>query len=121
LLNERQLETLERQKRAESHGSRLGRPWNLFHRSRVFAAAGIASMTWYRKFPTIFYLNDGRAIATLANARDLLLGLPEIQQANIHWRDAGALLIQAAYRHRQAEIADAHAQFSTALKAEGLM
>jgi hypothetical protein len=76
-------------------------------------------MTWHRRLPKPLYLNDGRTIATLAHARDFMLGLPELQQTNAHWREAGALLMEAAYRHRQAEIADAHAQLSRAAEAEG--
>jgi hypothetical protein len=38
-----------------------------------------------------------------------------------HWSRAGDLLLEAAYRGRKATIADAGAQLSLALKADGLM
>ena len=78
-------------------------------------------MTWYRKFPKTFYLNDGRSIATLAHARDLMLSLPQTQQATIHWLEAGEVLVEAAYRNKMAALSDVALGFSTALEAEGLI
>jgi hypothetical protein len=78
-------------------------------------------MTWHRKLPKTFYLNDGRSIATLAHARDLLLALPARRQDNPHWVSASELLLQGAYRGRTDKIADVHAEISRALKAEGLL
>jgi hypothetical protein len=78
-------------------------------------------MTWHRKLPQTFYLNDGRSVATLAHARDLLLALPAPRQDDHHWVLAGGLLLQGAYRGRRNNVADVHAEISRALKAEGLL
>jgi hypothetical protein len=75
-------------------------------------------MTWSRRLPKPLYLNDGRTIATLAEARDDMLALP---QTNPHWRPAAELLMQAAYRGRLDPIQDAGTQLSRALKADGLI
>ena len=78
-------------------------------------------MTWSRRLPQPFYLNDGRTIATLAQARDAMLALSRLDQTNPHWRRAAELLMEAAYRSRQDPIVDAGAELSRALKADGLM
>lgn len=78
-------------------------------------------MTWSRRLPTPLYLNDGRTIATLAEARDAMLPLSRRDQTNPHWTRAAELLMEAAYRSRQEPIADAGAQLSLALKADGLI
>jgi hypothetical protein len=78
-------------------------------------------MTWHRKLPKTLYLNDGRTVATLAQARDVMLALPQLHQTNTHWQDAAALLLQAAYRGRLAPISDAEAQLSQALAVEGMI
>ena len=78
-------------------------------------------MTWSRRLPQPVRLNDGRTIATLAQARDLMLTLAEQRQTNPHWRDAAELLMKAAYRGRQDPIHDAGAQLSRALRADGLI
>lgn len=78
-------------------------------------------MTWSRRLPQPLRLNDGRTIATLAQARDLMLALAEERETNPHWREAAELLIKAAYRGRQASIQDAGAQLSRALHADGLI
>jgi hypothetical protein len=78
-------------------------------------------MTWHRKLPKTLYLNDGRTVATLAQARDVMLALPQLHQTNTHWQDAAALLLQAAYRGRLAPISDAEAQLSQALTVEGMI
>lgn len=79
------------------------------------------SMTWDRKLPKPLYLNDGRTVATLGQARDVMLALPQLRQANSHWQDAAELLLQAAYRGRLVPILDAEAQLSQALAAEGMI
>ena len=78
-------------------------------------------MTWHRRFPKPLYLNDGRTVATLAQARDVVLGLPELHQSNPHWQDAAEILLKAAYRGRQDPIFDARKQLSRALEADGLI
>jgi hypothetical protein len=78
-------------------------------------------MAWTRKLPISLYLNDGRTLTTLAQARDLLLDLPQLDQATPHWQSAGELLLQAAYRGRQTPIIDVSKQFSRALHMDGLL
>ena len=78
-------------------------------------------MTWTRRLPTSLHLNDGRTLTTLAQARDLLLDLPQLDQANPHWQSAGELLLQGAYRGRQTPILDVSKQFSRALHIDGLL
>jgi hypothetical protein len=78
-------------------------------------------MTWSRTLPKRLYLNDGRTLATLAQARDALLALPELHQTDQHWRQAAELLSEASNRGRQDPILDVGAQLSRVLEAEGLM
>ena len=60
------------------------------------AASEGALMAWTRKLPAPINLKDGRTIATLADARDVMLSLPGIDQRSEHWLYAGALLPEAA-------------------------
>jgi hypothetical protein len=78
-------------------------------------------MAWTRKLPKSLHLTDGRTLTTLAQARDMLLELPERDQAHPHWMSAGELLLQAAYRGRKTPIVDASAEFSRALRRHGLI
>ena len=78
-------------------------------------------MTWSRKFPRPLYLSDGRAIDTLAAARDFVLELPPPRQSREHWRQAAETLLKAAYRSRQAPIGDASTQIARALETDGLL
>jgi hypothetical protein len=78
-------------------------------------------MPWSRRFQKPLYLNDGRTIATLAEARDIMLALSRLEQTNPYWARAAELLLQAAYRSRKDPILDAGAQLSLALKADGLI
>jgi hypothetical protein len=66
-------------------------------------------------------LNDGRTVATLADARELMLTLPERHQRNAHWQYAGELLLKAADYGEKYAVMDARAQLTRALKAEGLL
>ena len=78
-------------------------------------------MPWSRRFQQPLYLNDGRTIATLAEARDVMLALSRLDQTNPHWARAAELLMEAAYRGRKDPILDAGAELSLALKADGLI
>lgn len=73
------------------------------------------------KTPKPVMLNDGRAVATLADARELMLALPERHQRNAYWQYAGELLLKAADRGEKYAVMDAWAQLTRALKAEGLI
>jgi len=78
-------------------------------------------MTWSRKLPKPLYLNDGRTLATLAQARDAVLALPRLHQIDPQWRHAVELLLDASNRDRQDPILDVGMQLSRALEAEGLI
>jgi hypothetical protein len=76
-------------------------------------------MPWTRKFPKPIKLKDGRKIATLGQARELMLALPERHQSRPFWQYAAELLIEAA--EHNGDVDDAAAQLSRALAAEGLL
>ena len=76
-------------------------------------------MGWHRKFLKVYYLNDGRTVATGIHPRDHSW-LAEAQQATPHWRQVGTTLMDA-YRRRQAAIADVDSHFSHALKTDRLI
>jgi hypothetical protein len=76
-------------------------------------------MTWARKFANPIALKDGRTIETLAEARGLLLSLPEADQRKEHWLYAGGLMQEAATLDGPMKITAA--QLTRALKAEGLI
>jgi len=78
-------------------------------------------MSWTRKLPASLHLADGRRLTTLAQARDFLLALPPVDQANPHWLGAGELLLRAAHRGRRSRILDAGVQFTRALHLDGLL
>jgi hypothetical protein len=78
-------------------------------------------MPWTRKFPDPIKLKDGRKIATLGQARELMLALPERHQSRPFWQYAAELLIEAAGRGDRASVDDAAAQLSRALAAEGML
>jgi len=77
---------------------------------------------WTREFPTSIGLRDGRALTTLGDARDLILGLPERRQANDRWQYASELLMKVARgRATGFDLAGVTAQLKIALDAEGLI
>ena len=63
-------------------------------------------MTWRAALPSPIALNDGRTIATLSDARDLMLGLPELHTRNPHWQYAAELLLKAAKAPAEIERAE---------------
>ena len=77
------------------------------------------SMTWARKFAKPIVLNDGRAIATLGEGRDMVLSLPSIQRREPIWRCAAELLNEAAADKNS--VPNAEAQLTRALTAGGLI
>jgi hypothetical protein len=77
--------------------------------------------SWSKKFRKPIVIRDGREIATLADAHDLLLLQPKRHQDRRHLQYAVELLIGAAERGTRASIDDAAAQLSRALTAEGLL
>lgn len=45
-------------------------------------------MTWHRRLLETLYLKDARKVATLAEARDVLLSLPACRKAALFWLGA---------------------------------
>jgi hypothetical protein len=78
-------------------------------------------MTWSRKLPKPLYLNDGSTLATLAQARDAVLALPQLHKTDPQWRHAFELLMEASYRGRQDPILDVATLLSCALETKGLI
>jgi hypothetical protein len=77
-------------------------------------------MTWSRKLIPPLVLKDGRVLATLSDARDMLSGLAEGQQQASYWQHAAALLLYAAEIEKEA-IDDVRAQLNRALYRDGFM
>jgi hypothetical protein len=77
-------------------------------------------MPWTRKLKAPIRLNDDRRLATLADARGLVLSLPDRRQHDEHWQYAARLLLGAS-RGRKVSLDDLSAQLTRALKAEGLI
>jgi hypothetical protein len=78
-------------------------------------------MPWVRKFDQPIALKDGRKLATLADARRLMLSLPELRQRTHHWQHTADLLLKAASRDGRFALAQVRAQLPRALEAEGLI
>jgi hypothetical protein len=76
-------------------------------------------MTWDAKFWRPIVLLDRRSIATLGEARSLILALPESQRIAEHWQDAGQLLALASGSN--SAIDDALLQMIRALKIDGMI
>jgi hypothetical protein len=77
-------------------------------------------MRWNAKFGEPFTLHDGRTVTNLAEGWALILKLPVIRQRSPHWVYAGEMIIKAA-RGENCSVAQARAQFTRALRVEGLI
>ena len=79
------------------------------------------AVSWSRRLPASIGLNDGRALATLADARDFILGLAERRQTT-DWQRASELLMKGARGGAtEIDVAWAANQLRVALHAEGLI
>jgi len=79
-------------------------------------------MSWIRKLPSPLELKDGRRVAILRDAADLILALPARQKANKRWEHAAELMMKAAKPTARAADMEAFAdQFSRALKADEMI
>jgi hypothetical protein len=74
---------------------------------------------WSYKFKKPIALKDGRKIATLADARDIVRSLPPARQGHPFWQYAVALMLEVVYRGGQP--VGARMQIKRALRAEGLI
>jgi hypothetical protein len=86
------------------------------HRTRICYAA---ALPWSRKLATPIKLNDGRTIATLSQARGIMLSLPRAHRRGDIWRDTADLLDEAAAE--SSYVPHTEAQFMRSLKTEGLI
>jgi hypothetical protein len=78
-------------------------------------------MPWTARFRKPIVLRSGRNLAILADARDLLLALPQTHHGRPHVAHAAQLLIKAAESAERGGMASASAQMVRALQAEGLL
>ena len=79
-------------------------------------------MNWTRPFPAPIVLKDGRLIATLSDARLVILGFPESRRALADWTRAADLLMKAAGdRGTGVDLAAASKHLKLMLNAEGLI
>ena len=78
-------------------------------------------MPWTSTFKTSLALKDGRAIETLADARAVILSLPDHQQRRPYWEYAAQLLMDAAQGGKHEAIEEAYWQLMRALKADRMM
>jgi len=78
-------------------------------------------MTWTSKLKPSLLLKDGRAIETLADARAVILSLPEHQQRRPYWEYAAPRLMNAARGGKREAIDDASWQLMRPLKADRMM
>jgi len=76
-------------------------------------------MAWSRKLATPITLNDGRTIATLSQAREMMLSLPMARRRENMWRYTADLLDEAAAD--SSYVPHTEAQFMRSLKTEGLI
>jgi hypothetical protein len=69
---------------------------------KVGARTNSDAMAWTRDLTPPLVLKDGRALKTLCDARDMILGLLEGQQRAPFWRHAADLLVYAAENEKEA-------------------
>jgi hypothetical protein len=74
---------------------------------------------WDRSLAWPITVRDGRAIATLTDARMLILDLPDSIQKRTHWLLATELLLKAADSGSDNDIERATLQIERALIADG--
>jgi hypothetical protein len=78
-------------------------------------------MAWTSKFKITLALKDGRTIETLADARTVILSLPDHQQRRPYWEYAAQLLMDAAQGGKREAIEQAYWQLMRALKVDRMM
>lgn len=76
-------------------------------------------MPFSTPFPAPIILADGREIATLRQATELMHGLPALHLNNRHWQEAARIILVAVDDPSQVEAAAR--QLRRALREEGLM
>jgi hypothetical protein len=77
-------------------------------------------VSWQRRLQKRLYLNDGRTIATLADARTLCLEWLACEEG-ARWTRLGDLLLAAAHHHGREPLTRAEAELAVALVETRLM
>jgi hypothetical protein len=78
------------------------------------------AMPWSHKLTKPIVLKDGRTIATLGQAREMMLSIPIDRRRGEMWRYIAELLNEAARDSTASAHVETEAQLIRALKAEGL-
>jgi hypothetical protein len=72
-------------------------------------------MTWSSRLARPILLQDGRTLRTLADARTMILALPDREQQNQRWQEIAGLLINTAAANHAGLTAIATARIERAL------
>ena len=91
---------------------RRGRP--------ILKRAGSCENIWTPKLKAPIELDDGRRLVTAADARSLMIGLPEDHLHSSHWQAAGTLLMRAVTK-KSVSMDELQSQLLIAIRAEGLL
>jgi hypothetical protein len=78
-------------------------------------------MPWSRKLYKPIVLKDGRKIATLGAAREMMFSIPLTSRGNAKWRYLADLLKETAADMNYAPPTNLEKQLIVALRAEGLL
>jgi hypothetical protein len=78
-------------------------------------------VSWSKKLPGPIKLRDGRELATLSDARSLILDLTESRRARPTWLYATELILRAAETGKRADLAEARRQIARAASADGIL
>ena len=78
-------------------------------------------MSWSKKLPGPIKLRDGRELATLSDARSLILDLTKSRRARPTWLYATELILRAAETGKRADLAEARRQIARAASADGIL
>jgi hypothetical protein len=78
-----------------------------------------AKANWDRKLAWPVTVRDGEAVATLSDARRLILNLPDSIQQRVTWQGAAEVLLMAAESGSDGDIEQATLQIERALIHDG--
>jgi DNA-binding SARP family transcriptional activator len=78
-------------------------------------------LPWTSRLKSPIKLKGGRSVETLADARTVILELPEYQQRRPYWEYTAQLLMAAAQGGKREAIDEAYWQLMRALKADRML
>jgi hypothetical protein len=78
-------------------------------------------MNWSKRFKKPIVLKDGRTIASLTQARDLIIHLPRTASRHRPWDDTVDAVYDAAHLRDGTSIELAHRYLEQSLKADGMI